>query len=323
MSRDTILVEANPSLLFTGVDDPGFDGAVIRELDPLSPQLSIFDLGFIRGDGIFEATSVVDGVPLAIRLHIARLARSARLVDMPELTGEQAWLDATYAALDVYGRTAPATIRILASRGTDDSTAAGRRGNPGAPSVFIYVDTDTKKRKSSQTATLLTRGYPLETLLTADQHPWLLLGAKTLSYAQNMAVYREVERRGVDLGIYTTTDGYVLEAATSTIAILRNGELKTSTPDVGILHGTTQQELFAFAEHEGIPHSYEVMTVEELMSADHVFNMGGSNMQVIESIDGTPFQTRPDFADLAVTFCRENRDYVENYTTGPDVPRWL
>ncbi|MBF0817186.1 aminotransferase class IV [Microbacterium paludicola] len=322
---EVVLVEANPALLFKGVNDPGFDGAPIREVDPYGKHLSVFDLGFIRGDGIFEATSVVGGVPLAMKLHIARLGRSARLQDLPELTGEQEWLDVCQAAIDLWGQPEETgTIRLLISRGADPVTTVGQAGHPGTPTIFIFVDTVRTPRPLTLTGTLLTRGYSLELVRTApERHPWLLIGAKTLSYTANMATYREAVRRGADFGIYTSTDGYVLEGGTSSLVLMKDGKLTTPIPDVGILHGTTQQEVFAYAERRGVPHEYAFVTVEELLDADFVWNMGGSRLSAVERIDDVSFAADTEFAAQAMAFFETERAYIEEYTTGPGIQRWL
>lgn len=310
-----VLAQANPALLFEGVADPGFDGEVVRFVDPATATMSPFDLGFIRGDGIFEATTMLDHVPYALRLHVARLRESARRVDLPPLASEAAWVAAVHAVTDAFVGDELAMVKILVSRGLDGSTSAGRGLGTGVPTVWIFADplTPESMKKPEVDAIVLSRGIASDVATTM---PWLLLGAKTLSYAANMAAYREAARRGADTVFFVTTDGLLLEGPTSSIVLVKDGVLRTPAPDLGILHGTTQRELFAYAAHEGIPAEYARITVPELMAADHVFNMGGSTMQTVRSIDGVAFATDPGFVDAATRFIRTEREYVERFTLG-------
>ena len=95
----------------------------------------------------------------------------------------------------------------------------------------------------------LDRGYRHD---VAETSPWLLQGAKTLSYATNRAALREAARRGADDVIFVSSDGFALEGPTSNV-IVRNGDrVRTPQTDQGILAGTTQASVFEFFEARGI-----------------------------------------------------------------------
>ena len=86
----------------------------------------------------------------------------------------------------------------------------------------------------------------------ADERPWLLAGAKTLSYAVNMAALRYAAGRGADDVIFVSTEGQVLEGPRSTVVIAVDGDggrpcLLTPPPWYPILRGTTQRALFEAA----------------------------------------------------------------------------
>ena len=87
----------------------------------------------------------------------------------------------------------------------------------------------------------LDRGYDSGAPARA---PWLLLGAKTLSYAVNMAAIREAKRRGADDAIFVSSDGIVLEAPTASLILRVGDRFVTPAPTGGILQGTTQLSLF-------------------------------------------------------------------------------
>jgi len=104
-----------------------------------------------------------------------------------------------------------------------------------------------------------------------------VLGAKTLSYAVNMAALRHAAAGGFDDVIFTTSDGQVLEGPTSTVLIAKRGAegepptLITPVLETGILPGTTQGAIFTAAERAGWKLGYGPLTPEDLYAADHLW----------------------------------------------------
>ena len=95
------------------------------------------------------------------------------------------------------------------------------------------------------------------------------MGAKTLSYAVNMAATRYAAEQGADDVIFTSSEGRVLEAPRATVVIARGRTLVTPPDDQGILPGTSVRALFDAAEDKGI-----ATAVEPLLPADLVINDG-------------------------------------------------
>ena len=129
-----------------------------------------------------------------------------------------------------------------------------------------------------------------------ERAPWLLLGAKSLSYAVNMAAIREAERRGAAEVVFTTSSGSVLEGPTSTLIMARGRTLTTPPAELGILPGTTQAALFRAAGREGWAVEVRPIEVEELYSADGVFLV--SSVRKITRVHTLDGKTLPDSADL-------------------------
>ena len=106
--------------------------------------------------------------------------------------------------------------------------------------------------------------------------PWLLAGAKTLSYAVNMAALRHAERRGAGDVIFVSTDGHILEGPRSTVVIATSSPdgrtcLLTPPPWYPILRGTTQQALFEVARNKGYDCDYQALTPADLVAAQGVW----------------------------------------------------
>jgi 4-amino-4-deoxychorismate lyase len=119
--------------------------------------------------------------------------------------------------------------------------------------------------------------------------PWLLAGAKTLSYAVNMAALRHAHTRGADDVVFTSLEGQLLEGPTSTVVWAADGRLHTPPLETGILEGTTMTRLFARAREAGWPTAVVPGTVEDLHAADAVWLVSGiRGAAAVHTLDGKP-----------------------------------
>jgi len=211
------------------------DGAVMLASGATIPAT---DEGLLRGDGVFEVIRVYDGQPFALEEHLRRLERSASNLRLPvdvEAVRADAW------RLLAHAGTCPdhALLRIVITRG-------GRR-------------------------LLLTEPMPREPdrvrLATITYSPTRVLdGVKSLSYAANMLATRLARERGFDEALLVTPHGRVLEAPTSSIFWIADGELFTPPLDEHILASITRSiviEVTAAVERG--------CTLEELLTADEAF----------------------------------------------------
>jgi 4-amino-4-deoxychorismate lyase len=247
-------------------------------VDPDGPALRVGDLSAQRGDGVFESIGVIDGHPQEVGPHLARLAHSAGLCDLPEPSLAQ-WR----AAIERVVAEAPAgesVVKLILSRGLEHGPA------PTAWVTLADAPDSGRARTEGVRVVTLDRGYALDVPARA---PWLLLGAKTLSYAVNMAALREAKRRGVDDAVFVTSDGYVLEAPTASVVLRSGDRFVTPTPNAGILHGTTQLSLFAHLQGRGFEAAYETVSVADLMRADAAWLLSSVRLAApIAAVDGHP-----------------------------------
>lgn len=251
------------------------------------PQLSVLDVAATRGDGIFETISIGRGLPQAFDAHLARFARSARMLDLPAID-ETLWRDAVLAIADRLADHDEAWVKIVLTRGIE--------GQP-APTGWAYGTVSPefrRERTDGVDVVLLDRGLRSDVSSTS---PWLLAGAKTLSYAVNRAAVREAQRRGADDVVFVSTDGMVLEGPTSTLVIRRGDELATPPDAFGILPGTTQVDLFAAADQWGLRSTVTALTVDDLLAADAAWLVSSvRHAAPVRSVD-----TRPLAVDAPLT----------------------
>jgi 4-amino-4-deoxychorismate lyase len=251
-----------------------------HQIDSSAPALRVAELSTQRGDGIFETLSVVDGHPQEVDPHINRLVNSARICELPVPNPAQ-WRAAIALAVANLPENGELALKFVLSRGVEHGPA---------PTAWLHATQapDYRAIRSSGVKVVtLDRGYPRG---VAERAPWLLMGAKTLSYAVNMAALREAKRRGADDTIFLTTDGFVMEGPTSSVIIRSHGVYITPAPSGAILHGTTQQSLFEHLEAEGERVEYRDVTIEELRGADAAWLVSSVRLAVaVTELDGMPF----------------------------------
>lgn len=284
--------------------DPAFDGG--RVADASKPQLMATDLGATRGDGVFESLLAVGGRPRKIQAHLDRLAGSARLLDL-DIPAEDAWRRAVDTAIREYRSQDPAVaagtaedevvVKLLVTRGPEGAAAPTCWVQASAPGAA-----GRRQRETGLDVILLDRGYDSE---AGERAPWLLLGAKTLSYAVNMAALRYAHQHGADDVIFTSADGRVLEGPTSTVLLAHlettddgAGGVRTVrrliTPqlDSGILPGTSQGALFTAAKAAGWELGYGPLEPKDLLDADAVWLISSIRLLApVNHIDGQEIGT--------------------------------
>lgn len=245
-------------LVLYRVDPEATDPAsALVRVDPDAPVLTATDLAATRGDGVFETVVVVDGVPQAVEAHLDRFERSARLLELPA-PDRDLWRRAVAvvaAELDV----PRGAVKYVLSRG-DEAT--------GAPTGWALGFAPLHRRSGPPAeldVVLLDRGYRSDAATTS---PWLLQGAKTLSYAVNMAAHREARRRGATDVIFVSSDGYILEGPNSTVIARIDGEYVTPPVDFGVLPGTTQADAFEALRGSGGRVAVRALTPADLLAAD-------------------------------------------------------
>ncbi|GAB3800378.1 aminodeoxychorismate lyase [Humibacter antri] len=251
--------------------------ATVHVADAGSATLDVRDLGAARGDGVFETIGVVAGHPQALDAHLKRLAHSAELLDLPEPNQKQ-WRHAITVAAASLPTDRQGGLKIVLTRGVEGT------GTPTGWIVASPADGDFIERETGIKVVTLDRGYASD---VAQHAPWLLPGAKTLSYAVNMAALREARRRGAGDVIFVTSDGYVMEAPTSTVILRFGDRVVTPRTDIGILPGTSQLSVFAFAADRGLNTEEALVPASDLLRADALWLVSSVRLATpVTHVDG-------------------------------------
>lgn len=250
------------------------DGAVSAADQPL---IHSDDLGLLRGDGVFETTLAVDGHPRDLGEHLARLGRSAGMLDFT-VPSEAAWRTGVDSVLAAWTEPGEMVLRLVATRG---------REHGGGPTCLVLGGTLPEQirheRERGLSVLLLDRGF---TGSQVAQLPWLLAGAKSLSYAINMAARRYALAQGADDAIFVGQDGQLLEGPTSTLVVARGRTLYTPPVD-GILGGVTVKRLFRSANAAGWQTRVSPLTPADLHNCEGVWLVSGVRLiAAVLAVDG-------------------------------------
>lgn len=260
---------------------------VLRPAD--QPLLRPDDVGVLRGDGVFETTLVVDGEPRDLDEHLARLTVSGKMIDL-QLPGEADWRRGIDAVLRAWAGESQMVLRLIATRGPEHADV---------PSCYVTggpLPEATRAQRDGVRIRTLARGFAGAEVVGL---PWLLPGAKTLSYGINMAAVRHAKWLGDQDVVFVGTDGNVLEGPTATVVLAEGDTLTTPRRD-GILDGITVRRLFAAAEAAGWTTRYADVTPDRLLSADGAYLLSSARILApIVAVDGTAREIGPRTAELA------------------------
>lgn len=295
MSKSTLVIVDPATPLSSDTLEPA---TRLRIVDPDVAQVLVTDLGVTRGDGIFETFGVVGGEIQALQPHLRRLRRSAELLDLPELD-----LEALERAVRLASREHPdddILVKLIVTRGIEGT------GHPTAWAYGFIGEDYSPRRIDGIKVVSLDRGYRHD---VAQTSPWLLQGAKTLSYAVNKSVLREAARRGADDVIFLSSDGYVLEGPTATVIIRTGDTFVTPRTDQGILEGTTQHALFGIISDLGYTCDYRYLRSDELATADGLWLVSsGQQIAPIINLDGRDLQHDPELTQTLLKRLQSRAD---------------
>jgi len=244
-------------------------------------RVSVFDHGFLYGDGVFEGIRAYSGRVFRLDEHVRRLYRSARaiMLDIPHSPAEMRGL-----VLETCRRNnlESGYIRLVVSRGPGDLGIDPRNCRDGA-TVVIIAD-----RLTMYPAAMYENGMAVITTSTRRNSPSALdPNIKSLNYLNNILAKIEVNRaaRGggdvpIGEGLMLNLEGYVAEATGDNVFLVQGGELLTPPVHVGILEGITRNVVLDLARDMQVPTAERVFTLTSVYGADEVF-LTGTGAEVI------------------------------------------
>ena len=244
------------------------------------PVLHVDDEGVLRGRAVFETLRVYGSEPFKLEEHLVRLAASAERLRLPAPPHDE-FATAASEAISAAGHP-DATLRFLWTAG---------REHGGAPAGFALVSTLPPDLEA-----LRARGLRLAVVRWSAG---ALSGAKSTSYAANMAAQDEALRAGADDALLVAPDDTVLEAPTSNVWFREGNRLSTPSLALPILAGVTRGTLCELAPGLGYEVDQGVFALDRVLASDEIF-LSSSVREVVPviAVDGAEIARGPAAAAL-------------------------
>jgi branched-chain amino acid aminotransferase len=243
-------------------------------------KISVFDHGFLYGDGVFEGIRVYGGNIFRLEEHIERLYESARAITLEIPLTQAELIQATVETVAANGRR-DGYIRLVISRGVGDLGIDPRKCKRA--SVVIIVDSIALYPEE-----LYKKGIPLVTAshrrIPAD---CLDPRIKSLNYLNNILAKIEATNAGCPEAIMLNTQGRVAECTADNLFIVKRRVISTPHLVEGALAGITRGAVLELARAAGFVTQEGPMTQHDLFTADECFLTGtGAEIVPVVAIDG-------------------------------------
>lgn len=243
-------------------------------------KVSVYDHGFLYGDGIFEGIRLYNGNIFKLREHLDRLYDSAKSI-MLEIPLSYEEMQEAVAETLRKNNLKNGYIRLVVSRGPGDLGLDPRR----SPQAWVIIIAE-------QLAIYPEEAY-VNGLKTISVSPRRNLPdalnpkIKSLNYLNNILVKIQSNLAGVGEAIMLNSQGYVAEGSSDNIFIVKRGVVFTPPCYCGALEGITRLAIIELCAKHGIPLKEEPFTLHDVYVADEVFFTGtAAEVIAVREVDG-------------------------------------
>ncbi|MEL0094851.1 MAG: branched-chain-amino-acid transaminase [Planctomycetaceae bacterium] len=261
-------------------------------------KVSVYDHGFLYGDGVFEGMRSYAGSVFRMKEHLDRLWDSAERIQLEIPMTKEEMSDAVNATLAA-NEIEDGYIRLVISRG--EGTLGLDPNKCPTPNIVIITDFITLYPEE-----FYQNGLEIVTAKTIRNHPGALdPRIKSLNYLNNILAKIEGLAAGCVETLMLNHQGEVAECTGDNIFIVRDGKLLTPPVEAGVLEGITRGAVMELAAGDGIQVMESRMTLDDVYSAAEVF-LTGSAAEIVPVIkvdgnqigDGIPGLITRRIADL-------------------------
>ena len=242
-------------------------------------RISVFDRGFLYGDGVFEGIRAYNGRVFRLYEHIDRLYDCARVIDLQIPISKEEFAEAILETLR-RNNLRDAYIRPIVTRGVGDLGLDPRKCEK--PNVIIITKPWGKLygdlyEKGLTAITVAVRRNPIDALPP---------NVKSLNYLNNILAKIEANAKGGDEAIFLDHNGYISEGSGDNIFVVKNGLIATP-PTLNNLKGITRVVVLEIINELNLPFKEMNIGLFDLYSADEIFVTGtAAEIAPVTVIDG-------------------------------------
>jgi len=267
------------------VDDPRNGSIRIYVNGDLKPRaeavVSVFDSGFVLGDGVWEGLRVHAGRIAFLDQHLDRLYEGAKAIDMDIGLSRDELTRALYRTLDANGMTDHAHVRLMVTRGIKRTPYQDPRMTVGPATIVIIPEYKNPKPET------LTRGIRLFTVHVRRGAPDVQ-DPKLNSHSKLNCITACIQaaKAGADEALMLDPHGFVATCNSTHFFIVRKGEVWTST-GMYCLGGITRANVLRACRDNGIPAFEKSFSLTDAYGADEAFVTGTfAGVAPVTEIDG-------------------------------------
>jgi branched-chain amino acid aminotransferase len=266
-------------------DDPRNDdvlvyvnGALERRADAV---VSVFDSGFVLGDGVWEGLRVHGGHPVFLDQHLDRLYEGAKAIALDVGLRRAQLIDAVYETLHANGMTDGVHVRLMVTRGVKRTPYQDPRVTVGPATIVIIPE------HKQPSPTVVDAGIRLFTVHVRRPYPDVVdPKLNTHSKLNDITACIQAYTAGADEALMLDPHGFVATCNSTHFFIVRRGELWTSTGDF-CLGGITRGMVLRLAREAGIPAHERNFSLTDVYGADEAFVTGTfAGLVPVRQVDG-------------------------------------
>lgn len=228
-------------------------------LPEVEAKVSVFDRGFLLGDGVYEVIPVYDGFSFQLRGHLERLQSSLDGVRMKNPLTNTEWQSMIEQLIKRNG-SGNQSVYLQVTRGVAPRDHLFPQGV--TPTIFAMSNllhpVDDKYKKQGIAA------------ITLPDIRWHNCNIKAITLLPNSLLKQQALEAGAQEALLIR-DGYLTEGATSNAYVVIDGTIYTSPKDEKVLPGITREVVIALAAKSGIPLLEQAVTLNDLKHADEVW----------------------------------------------------
>ncbi len=255
-------------------------------LDKRDAKVSVFDHGYLYGDGVFEGIRAYNKLVFKLKEHIDRLYESAHSIMLDVPLAKSKMQEAIIKTIQA-NKLKDAYIRVVLSRGEGDLGLDPRKCK-GRQTLVIIADKISLYPKEVYQKGMKIVTVPTMRNLCEAVNPQI----KSLNYLNNILAKIEAINSGYQEGLMLDHLGYVAECTGENIFVVKNGQLYTPPQCMGTLRGITRDTVIDIAKKLKIPANEHVLTRHEFYISDESFLTGtAAELMPVVEVDGRKIGT--------------------------------